>query len=91
MAAANTYRCEFHCPNPDTDLPAKYTFSVKTIPPIEVDPIHLAVRVHQLARKPATLEQLANKLRTQFPGKHTLATTSISGVRVTAKRDGTGL
>lgn len=88
--STNTYRTDFDCVDPETELPVRYVFTVRTKPPIEVHPADLQVRVHQLARRPATLEQLADKLKTQFPGKHSLAS-SRYGVKVVAKREGTGL
>ncbi|MGE4243664.1 hypothetical protein [Ramlibacter sp.] len=90
MSTDNTYACEFFCPDSETGHPLKYTFSVRTTPPTEVDPLHLLIRVHQLAKKPATVDELADKFKTQFPGRHTLACVRW-GVKVTAKRDGTGL
>lgn len=90
MSNANEYRADFDCADPETGLPVRYAFTVRTTPPTEVHPADFTMRVHQLARKAATLEQLADKFRTQWPGKHSLAC-SRYGVKVTAKRDGTGL
>jgi len=90
MSNTNTYSVDLICIDPATELPVSYKFTVRTTPPIEVHPADLRTRAHQLCRRPATLEQLADKLKTQFPGKHTLATSQY-GVKLATKREGTGL
>lgn len=90
MSNTNVYTHEFTCRDPDTELPVKFTLKITTKPPIEVDPVHVIVRVEQLSKRASRLEELADKFKSQFPGKLKLSTVRF-GVRVEAQRDGTGL
>jgi hypothetical protein len=90
MTTSNSYAVELSCADPETSIPVKYKFTVKVAPPTEIHPADLLMRATRLAKKPAAPEELADRLKTQFPGKHTLAGNRY-GVAVRVQREGSGL
>lgn len=87
--STNTYTVEFSCRDPETRLPVRYSFTVKTKPQIVVRAPDMLIAVERLTSKPAYPEELADKLKTQFPGEHVLKA-SVLGVDVVTTRQGTG-
>lgn len=86
--STNTYTVEFSCRDPETKLPIRYSFTVKTKPHTVVRVHDMLIAVDRLASKAAYPEDLADKLKTQFPGEHMLKANSF-GVDVVAVRQGT--
>jgi hypothetical protein len=54
-----------------------------------VRPVDLLIAAERLTKRPAYLEDLADRFKTQFPGQHMLKAT-VHGVDVVATRQGSG-
>lgn len=87
--ATNTYSVQFTCRDPETRLPVLFTLSVKTKPHTVVRAPDLLIAAERFTTKPAYLEDLADRFKTQFPGEHVLKA-KVHGVDVVATRQGTG-
>jgi hypothetical protein len=85
--STNTYSIDFSCKDPETKLPVRYTFTVKTKPQIVVRAADMLIAVDRLASKAAYPEELADKLKSQFPGEHMLKANHL-GVDVVTTRQG---
>lgn len=84
----NTYSTQFIVVDPESGHPVPYTFKVKTPSQVVVEVADLVGAALMLAKKPRKPEDIADTLKTMFPGKH-LLTARIFGVTVTHKREGT--
>lgn len=83
----NTYSTKFVCNDPLSGHPVHYTFKVKTPPQVVVDFADLVAIGLTVAKKPRRQEDLADLLRSMFPGKQTL-TAHLFGVSVKTQREG---
>lgn len=84
----NHYVLHFTCRDPETRLPLLYEFAVRTKTHTVVRAPDLLVAVERLSAKPAYIEDLADRLKTMFPGQHQLKA-NVLGVDVVATRQGT--
>lgn len=88
MSATNTYSTQFVCTDPESKHPVRYTFQVKTPAQVLVDVKDLVAAGILVQKKPRRHEDIADFLKTMFPGKHTLTTTHF-GVAMKLQREGT--
>lgn len=87
--STNTYSVQFTCRDPETKLPVLYTLTIKTKPHTIVRAPDLLIAAERLSSKPAYIEDLADRFKTQFPGEHMLKA-NVLGVDVVATRQGAG-
>jgi hypothetical protein len=84
---SNTYTTQFTCQHPDTLQPVPYTLRVKTSPQLVVEAADLVAAGIRMASKKRKPEDVADALRTMFPGKHTLTGQHL-GTKFKLQREG---
>jgi hypothetical protein len=88
MKSENSYSVGFSCVDPDSQYPVRYVLTVKVPPQLVVHPADMVIEVNRMAVKERRHHELADALRTRFPGKLTL-TADLFGVKVKLTREGT--
>jgi hypothetical protein len=84
----NTYSTQFTVIEPDSGHPVRYRFEVRTPPQLVVEAADFVAVGLVLAKKPRKPEDVADFLKSQFPGKHKL-TANHFGVAIKLQRVGT--
>ena len=84
----NTYSTLFTVLEPDSGHPIRYKFTVRAPAQVVVDAADFVGIGLILAKKPRKPEDVADYLKGQFPGKHTL-TANHFGVAIKLQRAGT--